>query len=169
MRVIAVDGGEEKRKLCIDLGAEAYLDFLTTKDIPTEVKKLTTYGAQAVLVTASSKSAYDTAPSMLRPGGTVVVVGLPSGDCIVGAHPGRMVSFRLNIVGSVVGTLKDVEEALDFTARGLVTVGELIRNFWSRTDEHQPIVTKGKLENIDEYIQKLKKGQLAGRAVLEVT
>jgi len=29
---------------------------------------------------------------------------------------------KLNVVGSVVGTLKDVEEALDFTARGLVHV-----------------------------------------------
>lgn len=29
---------------------------------------------------------------------------------------------RLNIVGSVVGSLKDVEEALDFTARDLVHV-----------------------------------------------
>ena len=32
---------------------------------------------------------------------------------------------RLNIVGSVVGSLKDVEEALDFTARDLVHVSML--------------------------------------------
>jgi propanol-preferring alcohol dehydrogenase len=29
---------------------------------------------------------------------------------------------RLKIVGSVTGSMKDVEEALDFTARGLVRV-----------------------------------------------
>jgi len=27
MRVIAIDGGEEKRKLCKDLGAEEFIDF----------------------------------------------------------------------------------------------------------------------------------------------
>ena len=41
---------------------------------------------------------------------------------IAGALPLMLVWKRLQIVGSVVGTLKDVEEALDFTARGLVHV-----------------------------------------------
>lgn len=31
MRVIAIDGGEEKAKLCKDLGAEEYLDFTNVK------------------------------------------------------------------------------------------------------------------------------------------
>ena len=33
MRVIAVDGGDEKKKLCGDLGAEKYIDFTQEKDI----------------------------------------------------------------------------------------------------------------------------------------
>ena len=45
MRVIAIDGGEAKEKLCKDLGAEAFIDFQKTKDITGEVMKLTTYGA----------------------------------------------------------------------------------------------------------------------------
>lgn len=60
---------------------------------------------------------------MLRPMGTVVVVGLPKDATVVaGAPPIMMALKRLNIVGSVVGSLKDVEEALDFTARDLVHV-----------------------------------------------
>lgn len=59
---------------------------------------------------------------------------------------------RLNVVGSVVGTLKDVEEALDFTARGIV----------------RPILTRGKLEDLDELMTKMMKGQLAGRAVVQI-
>lgn len=46
---------------------------------------------------------------------------------------------KLNIVGSVVGTLKDVEEALAFTARGLV----------------HPILTKGTLHDVDQFCQLL--------------
>lgn len=34
MRVIAVDGGDEKRDLCKKLGAEAFIDFTTTKVSP---------------------------------------------------------------------------------------------------------------------------------------
>ena len=74
MRVIAIDGGDDKRDLCKRLGAEEFIDF--TKD-PTVV---------------------------------------------AGAPPLLLCLKKLNIVGSVVGTLKDVEEALDFTARGLVRV-----------------------------------------------
>lgn len=123
MRVIAIDGGDAKRDLCKKLGAEVFIDYTTEKDITAEVMKITTHGAHAVLVTAATKEAYAQAPMLLRPGGTVVVVGLPADPSVVaGAPPILLALRRLRIAGSVVGTLKDVEEALDFTARGLVKV-----------------------------------------------
>jgi NADPH:quinone reductase-like Zn-dependent oxidoreductase len=45
MRMIAVDGGDERRDLCKRLGAEASIDFTTTKDITAEIMRTTTYGA----------------------------------------------------------------------------------------------------------------------------
>lgn len=54
MRAIAVDGGDEKRDLCERLGAEAFIDFTTTKDITAEIV-IPTYGAHGVLVTAATK------------------------------------------------------------------------------------------------------------------
>lgn len=123
MRVIAIDGGDEKEKLCKKLGAEAFIDFTKVKDIAAEVMKLTTYGAHGVIVTAATKEAYAQAPSLLRPNGTVVVVGLPKDPSVLaGAPPILMALRKLRIVGSVVGSLKEVEEALDFTARDLVHV-----------------------------------------------
>lgn len=74
MRVIAIDGGDAKRDLCKKLGAEQFIDFTTTKDIQAEVMRLTGFGAHAVIVTASTKEAYATAPGLLRPNGTAVVV-----------------------------------------------------------------------------------------------
>lgn len=129
MRVIAIDGGDAKRDMCKNLGAEVFIDFQKTKDIPAEIMKLTKHGAHGVIVTAATKQAYESAPSLLRPNGTVVVVGLPKDSSVLaGAPPILMALRRLNIVGSVVGSLKDVEEALDFTARGLVHVSRLIDN-----------------------------------------
>jgi len=78
-------------------------------------------------VTAATKEAYATAASYLRPNGTMVAVGLPKDTSVIaGAPPMMMALKRLNIVGSVTGSLKDVEEALDFTARDLVHVCSLI-------------------------------------------
>jgi propanol-preferring alcohol dehydrogenase len=177
MRVIAIDGGEEKGKLCKSLGAEEYLDFTTVKDVIAEVTRITTYGAHAVIVFAASKESYGSAPNMLRPGGTVVAVGIP-GDAsvIAGAPPVLLALKRLNVVGSVTGTLKDVEEAyvypimplgstidrclvltlprrLDFTARDLV----------------HPILTKGTLDDVDKFCEMMLAGKLPGRAVLKVS
>jgi len=61
MRVIAIDGGDEKRDLCKKLGAEVFIDFMTTKDIPAEVVKTTTYGAHGVIVFAATKDGYASA------------------------------------------------------------------------------------------------------------
>ncbi|KAF2015631.1 alcohol dehydrogenase [Aaosphaeria arxii CBS 175.79] len=153
MRVIAVDGGDAKRDLCLKLGAEKFVDFTTVKDVQAEIMKITTYGAHGVVVTAASKAGYDTAPQLLRPGGTMVAVGLPKDSSVIaGAHPLLLCLKKLNVVGSVVGTLKDVEEALDFTARDLV----------------HPILTRGNLEDINGFLDDLNAGKLAGRAVIKV-
>jgi D-arabinose 1-dehydrogenase-like Zn-dependent alcohol dehydrogenase len=123
MRVIAIDGGDEKRDLCNKLGAEVFIDFKTTKDVATQVLKVTGHGAHGVIVTAATRAAYESAPNYLRPNGTVVAVGLPQDPTVLAGAPPMVVALRrLKIVGSVTGSLKDVEEALDFTARGLVRV-----------------------------------------------
>lgn len=123
MRVIAIDGGTDKEALCKKLGAEVFIDYVEETNVPAKVIETTKYGAHGVVVTAGSRASYESAPRMLRPGGTMVAVGLPTDPTVVaGAPPILLALKRLNVVGSVTGTLKDVEECLDFTARGLVKV-----------------------------------------------
>jgi D-arabinose 1-dehydrogenase-like Zn-dependent alcohol dehydrogenase len=83
MRIIAIDRGDQKRELCQRLGAEEFIDRTLSEDIPAEVRRITTYGAQAVLVLPPSKEAYALAPNLVRPGGTVVVVGLPHDESVI--------------------------------------------------------------------------------------
>ncbi|KAL1897839.1 hypothetical protein Sste5346_003691 [Sporothrix stenoceras] len=122
MRVIAVDGGSAKRDLCLKLGAEHYLDFADTPDMAKAVAELTDgLGAHGVVVFAAVAAGYAVAPSLTRSGGTIVAIGLP-GDpkVLAGAPPVMLALKQLSIVGSVVGTQQDVDEALAFTARDLV-------------------------------------------------
>jgi propanol-preferring alcohol dehydrogenase len=143
MRVIAIDGGDTKRDLCLSLGAEKYIDYTNTSDIASEIMKITTYGAQGVIVFAATKAGYEQAPHLLRPGGTMVCVGLPKDATVIaGASP----------IVMCLKKLKDVEEALDFTARGLV----------------KPILTHGGLEDINRFCQDMNSGKLAGRAVIKI-
>ena len=77
MRVVAIDTGEDKRKLVLDLGAEKWIDYRESKDVVADVVAATDGGAHAAVVIAGSRSAFDQAAGYLRNTGTLVVVGLP--------------------------------------------------------------------------------------------
>ena len=100
-RVIGIDTGAEKEKLVKDLGAEAFVDFKTSKDVIAEVKKLTDGGPHASIVIAASPGPYEDALKMVRTKGVVVAVGLPS-HAIMGADVFDTVVRSLTIKGSYV-------------------------------------------------------------------
>ncbi|KAF4334889.1 polyketide synthase enoylreductase [Fusarium beomiforme] len=152
MRVIAVDIGKEKEDMCRKLGAEEFIDF--SNDVVAEVMRITTYGAQGALVAAPAQAAYDLAPFTLRVRGTMVALAIPSDPSVVaGTSAAVILNKRLNIVGSLVGTRRDVDEALDFAARGLV----------------RPVLTKGTLHDVDKFCDLMQAGKILGRVVLKVS
>lgn len=56
-RVIAIDTGADKKALVEKLGADAWLDFKTSKDIVADIKAITGgKGAHAAVVTTASVS-----------------------------------------------------------------------------------------------------------------
>ncbi|KAJ9419788.1 hypothetical protein FOXG_06962 [Fusarium oxysporum f. sp. lycopersici 4287] len=152
MRVIAVDKGKEKEDMCLALGAEKFIDF--SNDVVAEVMRITTYGAHGVLVAAPPQEAYDLAPSTLRVRGTMVALALPQSPTVVAGSSAAFVSGkRLSIVGSLVGTKREADEALDFAARGLI----------------RPVLTKGTLHDVDKFCDLLQAGKVPGRVVLKVS
>ncbi|KAK4704212.1 hypothetical protein P7C70_g1990, partial [Phenoliferia sp. Uapishka_3] len=141
IRVLAIDTGEEKRKMCMELGAEAFIDFMTCPDVTEEVKKITGGGAHGVIVTGGTAAAYKTAPYFLRKCGVQVCVGLPPcplktyqsilrfatdspvtsvGAAMAGMDPFLLIFLKLTITGSLVGGQTQVNEALEMAARGLI-------------------------------------------------
>ncbi|CZR40510.1 uncharacterized protein FPRO_05410 [Fusarium proliferatum ET1] len=152
IKVIAVDKGREKEETCRRLGADAFID--SCSDVVAEVTRITTYGAHGVLLATPSKEAYDIAPHTLRVRGTLVALGIPNHPAVMaGTMAALVIGKRLNIVGSLVGTKREADEALDFVARGLI----------------HPILTKGTLHDIDKFCDMLQEGSLLGRAVIKVS
>ncbi|KAK4968745.1 hypothetical protein LTR66_011773 [Elasticomyces elasticus] len=152
LRVIGVDGGDEKRELCVRLGCDAFVDFTKVKDVAAEVMKITGHGAQGVFVTAGNAAAYASAPGMLGVGGKLMCIGLPpAGSCIVGAHPAEFVLKNLSVIGTKVGSMQDTDAAMDFTARGLL----------------KPIYEKFPLKDLPAAVDKLRAGKVAGRCVVD--
>ena len=80
LRIIAIDGGDEKKEMTAKLGAESYIDFSTSQDVVKEVQAATPDGTgpHAVLLVAVSEKPFQQAAEYVRPRGTVVLIGLPA-------------------------------------------------------------------------------------------
>ena len=126
--VIAIDSGEEKRKLCVEeFGVEGWVDFKTSKDVAEDVKKLTPggSGAHAVFIVAVSVQAFESAIHYVRPAGSLVIVGLPKEPLPFSIF--WAVFKNITIHASYVGTRQDAIESLGLVAAGKVKVVHEIR------------------------------------------
>lgn len=151
MRVAAIDVADNKLALAKELGAEVVIDGRGQS--PAEAAQSVFGGAHGAVVTAVATSAFELAVKVLRPGGTVAFIGLPGGDKdTIRTSISGLVNGELSITGSNVGTRADLNEAVAFAARGLVTA----------RIEKQP------LEAVNEIFDRMRKGQIVGRVVLEI-
>jgi propanol-preferring alcohol dehydrogenase len=147
LRVAAVDIAEDKLSLARKHGAEITVN--ASLENPVESIQRQTGGVHGVLVTAVHPAAFGQAIGMTRRGGTIVFNGLPPGD--FPAPIFDVVLKGLTIRGSIVGTRQDMEEALDFYARGLI----------------HPTVSTRNLGEINEVLDEMRAGKIDGRVVIK--
>ncbi|GAA5900282.1 zinc-dependent alcohol dehydrogenase [Sporobolomyces salmoneus] len=153
-RVVAIDTGADKKKLCASYGADKFIDFKDYKNPEDMIKAIKAecdgVGPHAAVVAAAGAAAYEQALEYIRPTGTLVAVGLPP-DTFIKANVFFTVFHSKRIVGSYVGNRQDAEEALDFALRGKVS----------------PRIEVCPLKQLPEVYERMEKGQLAGRVVLK--
>jgi propanol-preferring alcohol dehydrogenase len=147
-RVIGVDVKEESLKLCKELGAEIVLNP-EKQNVAEEIQKAVG-GCHGIVVTAASPKAFSSAIQCVRRGGTVVCVGLPSGEFPTPIFD--IVLKRITIRGSIVGTRHDLEEAFEFASRGKIKTH---------------IDSTVSLDEAPAAVEKLKSGKITGRVVIK--
>lgn len=96
-KVIAIDTGAAKEKLCMEIGATAFVDF--AKEDPVKAVKALTdgEGAHAVIVCAESQKAYEQAPNLVRNNGVLVCVGLPPASFMFPMSPIHIANRGMSI------------------------------------------------------------------------
>jgi propanol-preferring alcohol dehydrogenase len=147
LNVVAVDIDDAKLRLATELGAALTVNARDTD--PAAFIKKEIGGAQGVLVTAVSPTAFQQAMGMVRRGGTVSLNGLPPGDFPLSIFD--TVLNGITIRGSIVGTRLDLQEALDFAADGKV----------------RATVATDRLENINDIFGRMHRGEIEGRVVID--
>lgn len=148
-RVAAVDVDESKLALATKHGAEVVVNA-SLEDDPAARLQERTGGVHGALVTAVNGTAFPQAVRALRRGGTVALVGLPPEQFPLDIF--TTVLFGLTVRGSIVGTRKDMAEALDFFARGLVS----------------PTYTTRPLAEINTIFAEMQRGEIDGRVVMDM-
>lgn len=148
LNVVAVDIAPDKLELARRSGADVAVDARSA-DAVTEVIEATKGGAHGILVTAVSPPAFSQALQMVRRKGTVSLVGLPPGAFATPIFD--VVLKRITVRGSIVGTRRDLDEAIAFATSGKV----------------RSQITKARLEDINEIFDRLAHGKIEGRMVLD--
>jgi alcohol dehydrogenase, propanol-preferring len=149
LKVVALDIAEDKLKLGRAAGADHAVNALSA-DAVDSVLRATGGGAHGVLVTAVSTAAFAQALKMVRRKGTVSLVGLPPGEFPTPIFD--VVLKRITVRGSIVGTRRDLDEAIAFAAEGKV-----------RSE-----ITKAPLADINAIFDRMKSGKIDGRMVLDI-
>ena len=130
MKVIAVDINDDKLNLAKEVGADYIINSLN-EDPTKKIMELTNGGAHGAV-------------------GRVVAVGLPSEMMDIPII--KTVIDGIEVVGSIVGTRKDLEEAFDFGARGVVV----------------PVVQTRPIEDAIKIFKEMENGTIQGRMVIDM-
>jgi alcohol dehydrogenase, propanol-preferring len=148
LHVAAIDIFDDKLALAKSLGADIVIN--SSNEDAAAVLKKETGGMHGALVTAVSPKAFELAMKCLRRKGTLVLNGIPPGSFDLPIF--ETILNRITVRGSIVGTRKDLQEAIDFAVEGKV----------------KAVVKTAKLEDINTIFDQMKKSEINGRVVLEI-
>ena len=145
-RVVAADIDPAKLELAKDVGADATVDL--SREKPREAFAALG-GAHVVLNLAPSSQAIAQSFSALRRGGTLVLVGLPSGEFTLPIR--STVAKGIRILTSAVGTRQDLREVLALAAAGKI----------------RTVANTCRLDEINDVFERMRAGRISGRTVIQ--
>lgn len=144
-RVAAIARGQSKQELAVRLGAHHYIDSEATDPAKT-LQQLG--GATVILATASSSKSHSGLLGGLRPGGSVLVVGLDFGPIEIGSTD--LVLGERSVDGSKTGSAQDGEDTLAFS---------VLQNI-------RPMIETAPLEQAADAYARMMQGKARFRMVL---
>ncbi|KAL5512792.1 hypothetical protein ACEPAG_3058 [Sanghuangporus baumii] len=152
LRVLAIDSGEDKRKLVLELGAEKWIDYKESKDLVSDIITATEGGAHAAVITTGSIAVYNQAVGYLRNRSTLVVVGLPK-DGVISIPLIILAAKGITVRGILIGNRQSAKEAVQLAAIGKVKCRYTLRG----------------LSELEQIYEEMEENKVVGRIVLDIS
>ena len=150
-QIIGIDASDSKMPVGMAFGCTDTMNVKNTDDPAAAVKALTQgRGVDYVFVAVGAKSAMQSAAAMLRPGGTMVMVGMPATGVDLCLDAADFASASYSLIGSKMGSThpqRDIPALVDLYQQGRLKLDELISNRFP-------------LEDINQAIDEVKKGHV---------
>ena len=145
---IAVSRSAEKLRLAKEkLGADETLNSSTEKWVE---KVQDMGGANVILATANSSQLMSEAIAALAPEGTLVILAVDKEPLVL--PPLVLINYRKRVMGSMTGSIKDMQEMLDIAA----------------THNVRPLIETYPLEDAQFALDRVRAGKALFRAVLRI-
>ena len=145
--VIAVDVEDEKLELAVELGATHTVNAALVDPIAA-IQALG--GADVAVVLAASSKVFEQAFASLRRGGRLICVALPA-EGAMNIPIFETVLKGISIIGSIVGTRRDLVEVFELHAAGRTRV----------------IAQSRRIDEVNEAIEQVLSGKVPARLVFE--
>lgn len=150
-KVIAFDISDDKLAFAKEVGADVVVNSMNEDPVEAAKKVTGGKGLDATVITAVAKTPFNQAIDVVKAGARVVAVGLPVDKMDLNIP--RLVLDGIQVVGSLVGTRQDLQEAFQFAAEGKVV----------------PKVALRPVEDINDILEEMEEGKITGRMVIDFT
>jgi D-arabinose 1-dehydrogenase-like Zn-dependent alcohol dehydrogenase len=147
-RAAVLSTSADKQHEAGQLGAELFIN-LKTESASDELRSWEG-GADIILATPPAAEPMMAAIPGLAANGTMVVLGAPPDNIAV--NPMELIMGRRRVMGSPAGSRKDLRDVLDLAA----------------THDIRPKVTPMRLDDAEEALKQMHKGNVHGRIVLAI-
>lgn len=141
-QVIAIDVNDKALEICKDQGADVTFNSISRMDdYVSEVKRLTDGGVHATAVFSAAAEAYKAAPSIIRPGGVLMAIGISGSPFEASTFDLAIGSYQLKAESTSIP--QRMGKAVDFTAKHNII---------------PEIEVRAGLDDVDKMIRDMKSG-----------
>ena len=140
--ILAIDTATDKSDLITDVGATDFINPVTENALERVMAATNGKGLDYVFVGVGSSKAIESAIPMVRPGGKIIIMGMPSSDDLASIDMADLAGSAKTIIGTKMGSAMirdDIPKLIAHHQNGAIELNRLISHTFDFADLNEAI------------------------------